>query len=147
MPTDKSQASEELQLAVKTADKEQVYICDTSLFTDVCTGRTIDLLSGANWMCTSQAMLLRANGPPWVNTGGTVCLLCGSVFPTWSAVHVLAEGLQLRFPDCRILVEDHRAAQPLRCSAQTLCSELLGVILINTHTENHQLITIINNNS
>lgn len=116
-------------------DKERVYICDISLFTDVCACRPRDLLSGVNWMCASQAMLPCANRPPWVNTVGTVCLLCGSVFPTWSAVHVLAEGLQLRFPDCRILVEDHRAAQPLCCSAQTLCSELLSIILKHTHRQ------------
>lgn len=59
---------------------------------------------------------------------------CGSAVPpcrflTWSALHVLAEGLELRLPDGRVLVEDHGAAQPLGGPAQTLRSQLLGVRL------------------
>lgn len=57
--------------------------------------------------------------------------VCVALSPTWSGLHILAEGLQLRFPDCRILVEDYRAAQPLCRSAQPLCSQLLSVILSN----------------
>lgn len=48
---------------------------------------------------------------------------------TWSVLHILAEGLQLRLPDCRICVEDDRAAQPLCGSAQTLSSQILCVLL------------------
>lgn len=48
---------------------------------------------------------------------------------TWSAFDVLTEGLELRLPDSRVFVEDHRAAQPLCGPAQPLRSQLLGVCL------------------
>lgn len=49
--------------------------------------------------------------------------------PTWSAFDVLTEGLELRLPDSRVFVEDHRAAQPLCGPAQPFCPQLLGVCL------------------
>lgn len=61
-----------------------------------------------------------------------VCLCCVVSSPTRSVLHVLAEGLQLSFADGRVLVEDDRAAQPLRRSAQPLCSQLLSVVLSDT---------------
>lgn len=48
---------------------------------------------------------------------------------TWPAFDVLTEGLELRLPDSRVFVEDHRAAQSLCGPAQPLCSQLLGVCL------------------
>lgn len=39
-----------------------------------------------------------------------LCPYVCCIVPTWSVLHILAEGLQLCFPDCRILVEDYGTA-------------------------------------
>lgn len=58
-------------------------------------------------------------------------VLCVALSSTWSVLHILAEGLELCFPDSGVLVEHHRVAQFLGGSAQSLRPQFLSVILQN----------------
>lgn len=53
--------------------------------------------------------------------------LCGRSL-TWPALHVLAEGLELRLTHSGFLVEDDRTAETLRRLAQTFGLQLLAVL-------------------
>lgn len=85
----------------------------------------ICMFSGVKWKSMRQECKHASLGKYRMHG---VCV-CVSVCPTWSVLHILTEGLELRLPDCRVLVEDDRAAQPLGRPAQPLGSQLLSVVL------------------